>query len=224
MPPLGRDGGGAASQILNLTEKQSFSAHRAAKPTYRIPSIIKSRYLRPMERDRESGAVKRCSFDTVNDRQLYLLDLNEPAEIPATYDLCSPNFGCLLVWDASRSNTQEVISVVQPLIDAGCVYFCCWGPSCEWVHDTIDTCDPYLETTAAVIMTTWHEHDPIEEAVWFFLNTMWPDPAFENSFRSSIAVIIGSKDWATTVRTALQQPEKFTKAWLDREDSADSTS
>ncbi len=176
-----------------------------------------------MERGRLTGNVESGSFDSVNDRQLYLLDLHSSDEIPTTFDLGSPHFGCILVWDASRSNTQEVVSVVQPLIDAGCVYFCCWGPSCEWVHDTIDTCDPYFESTGAVIMTTWHERDPLEEALWFFLNTMWPDPAFENSFQSSIAVIIGSKDWATTVRAALQNPETFTNAWLDRDEVTDST-
>ncbi|MBA3351611.1 MAG: hypothetical protein H0U23_04155 [Blastocatellia bacterium] len=153
---------------------------------------------------------------------MYLLDIDSPDNIPNEFDLDSPKFGCLLIWDASRSNTQEVVSVIQPLIDAGCVYFCCWGPSCEWVHDIIDESDPYCETIDAVIMTTWHNLEPLEETIWFFLNSMWPDPAFEDSFNSSIAVIIGSKEWATTVRAALQEPEKFTQAWLRREEAADS--
>jgi len=162
--------------------------------------------------------LEKCAFDDVNERQLFLLDLDDPDAIPENFELGSPYFGCLLVLDATRVDTQELLSVVRPLIDAGCVYFCCWGTSCEWVHDVIDEIDPHHAADPnTVIMTTWHNDEPLKETIWFFLNTMWPDPKFENSFDASIAVIIGSKEWAATVRAALKQPREFSEAWLNDE-------
>ena len=135
-------------------------------------------------------------------------------------DLGSKHFGCLLIWDATSATADDIYRVAEPLIRAGCVYFVCWGPDCEWVHDTIDELDPYFESSKGVIMTTWHNEQPLEETIWFFLNTMWPDAAFENSFEASVAVVIGSNEWASRVRDALYEPRAFTQTWLDREEAA----
>lgn len=149
-----------------------------------------------------------------------MLEASSPDEIPQSLDLGSKHFGCLLVWDATEASADDIHRVAEPLIAAGCVYFVCWGLSCERVHDTIDELDPYFESTGAVVMTTWHDKEPLEETTWFFLNTMWPDPAFETSLKASLAVVIGSDERVTTVRDALDDPRAFTQSWLDREEVA----
>jgi hypothetical protein len=107
-----------------------------------------------------SHEIEKCAFDDVTNRQLFMLELSAPKEVP-TLDLGSPHFCCFLAWDASHSSVEEVSALIDPLIKAGCVYFVCWGPSCEWVHDIIDETHP---NTASVIMTTWHSDESLEEA------------------------------------------------------------
>jgi len=161
-----------------------------------------------------TAVIEKCAFDEENERQLFMLELSTPEELPAHVDLHSPNFGCVLAWNACDTTTEEVAALVEPLIKAGCVYFSCWGPDCERVHDIIDECDPYTES---VIMTTWHEKVPIEEALWYFLNCTWPDDEFRDSFRASIAITVGSREWAATARGAVNDPKTFTQAVSDGE-------
>jgi len=159
--------------------------------------------------------IEKCAFDDVHLRQLFMLELSTPDELPPSVDLGSPHFGCLLVWDASSSTTEDVVALVEPLIEAGCVYFCCWGPECERVHDIIDECDPYSD---AVIMTTWHDNVPIEEAIWYFLNCTWPDDKFQDSFNAGLAISVGSAEWARAARRAVKVPRTFSQEVLDNED------
>ena len=154
------------------------------------------------------------------DRQLFALELSAPNEIVAL-DLGSTHFCCLIAWDASHSTLEEVSSLIDRLRKAGCVYFVCWGPSCEWVHDIVNESDPYSE---GGIMTTWHSNESLEEALWFFLNVTWPDREFEETFGAALGITVGSKEWAAEVRTALLHPRAFSKMVLDNEDTAKSSS
>jgi hypothetical protein len=166
-----------------------------------------------------SHEIEKCAFDDVTNRQLFALDLVKPNGIDIT-DLGSKHFCCLIAWDASQSTVEEVSALVDPLIKAGCVYFVCWGPSCERVHDIIDESDPYED---GVIMTTWHSEESLEETLWFFLNVAWPDKEFEETFGASLAITIGSKDWASEVRIALSDPRAFSKMVLDKEEAVNSS-
>lgn len=166
-----------------------------------------------------SHEIEKCAFDDVTNRQLFAVDLVKPSGIEVT-DLGSKHFCCLIAWDATQSTVEEVSALVDPLIKAGCVYFVSWGPSCEWVHHIIDESDPYDDS---VIMTTWHSEESLEEALWFFLNVTWPDKAFEKTFGASLAITIGSEDWAAAVRAALLDPRAFSKMVLDKEEGVNST-
>lgn len=155
----------------------------------------------------------------MTNRQLFTLELPAPDDLPSI-DLDSPHSCCLIAWDASHCTVEDVAALVDPLIKAGCVYFVCWGPSCEWVHDIIDESDPNSE---GVIMTTWHSEESLEEAIWFFLNVTWPDKEFEETLHASLAIAIGSDKWASEVRTALADPRAFSAMVLDKEETGKSS-
>ena len=144
-----------------------------------------------------------------------MLELSDGSELPRQFAFESTYFACVLCWDATNIAAETVAALVEPLIAAGCVYFVCWGPDCERVHDIIDECDPY---TDAVIMTTWHANVPIKEALWYFLNCTWPDERFEDSFKVGLAITIGSYEWATAARYAVTEPGTFTQVVADDED------
>ena len=58
------------------------------------------------------------------------------------------------------------------LVEGGCLYFVAWGESCEAWHDSVDWA--VLERfdfgdipDDRFVMTTWHENEPLSEALWF---------------------------------------------------------
>ena len=142
-------------------------------------------------------------------RHLFTLELAESVDLPTALDLPSPHFGCMIAWDARGASVDQVSALVDPLIKLGAVYFCVWGPDCERVHDIVDESDPYADT---VIMTTWHDKESLEEALWFFLNSTWPDDHFEQTFRAGLAISVGSSSWADAMRVALRDPKGFSES------------
>ena len=161
-----------------------------------------------------SNRIEKSAFDDVTNRQLFTLELSAPNDI-AIIDVGSPHFCCLIAWDASESSVEDVSALIDPLIKAGCVYFVCWGPSCEWVHDIID--ESTLDTEG-VVMTTWHSDESLEGSLWYFLNVTWPDEEFEETFKASIGITIGSNEWTSEVKAALSNPRGFSKMVLEKEE------
>jgi hypothetical protein len=161
--------------------------------------------------------IESCGHDEVTGRNLFMVELATPTELPSNIRVNSKCFGALIAWDARGVSATDVEVLLRPLIDGGCVYFVCWGPDCERVHDTADECDPYANTNS-VIMTTWHNDESLDDAIWYFLNTMFPDPAFEEDFHSSLAITIGSPSWASAVRAALLDPRAFSARVLATSD------
>ncbi|MEK7342221.1 MAG: hypothetical protein AABZ73_00175 [Pseudomonadota bacterium] len=62
--------------------------------------------------------------------------------------------------------------VASWLLESGCLYFIAWGIDCEAWHDTVDW--RHLEAfdfgdipDDRFVMTTWHDKEPLSEALWF---------------------------------------------------------
>jgi hypothetical protein len=109
----------------------------------------------------------------------------------------SPHFGLLLAADARSLDADRIGLVAESLLNKGLAYLCAWGPDCERVHDIFDEMivevDP--EQNKGVILTTWHSKEPLEEALWFFVNSAFPNEAYEDSCNAWIAAPIGFPEW-----------------------------
>ncbi|MCJ8159400.1 hypothetical protein [Sphingomonas sp. LaA6.9] len=62
--------------------------------------------------------------------------------------------------------------VASWLVESGCLYFIAWGVACEAWHDTVDW--TVLEAfdfgdipDDRFVMTTWHDKEPLPDALWF---------------------------------------------------------
>ena len=86
------------------------------------------------------ASIRRIGIDDVSERALVLLDADSAADVPTHIVAGSKHFVSLIAWDASAADAADVARLARILLDAGCVYFCCWGSSCERVHDLIDAC------------------------------------------------------------------------------------
>ena len=168
--------------------------------------------------------------DEATGRALYFLQVADPRDLPQNLAV-GPHFVCLLAWDSEFESVEEISRVAEILLDAGCVYFCTWGSGCERVHDVIDEVIVEREVDGGFspapdddrcILTTWHDREPLEQALWTLLNCSHPDEGYEQSCRSVVAIMIGSDpSWAATTRDALSHPEAFSERILDAEETDD---
>ncbi|NIZ90412.1 DUF7684 family protein [Kineococcus rubinsiae] len=92
------------------------------------------------------------------------------------------DFGLLLVCDARLESVEDISALSRASLLAGMHWFSSWGPDCERVHDIVDADIVGFviegeDRAAAVgqpapacdlVMTTWHDDEPLSEAVEFF--------------------------------------------------------
>ena len=116
----------------------------------------------------------------------------------------------LIAADSRAVDTQIVSAAAEHLFAAGLTYVCVWGPDCERVHDIFD--EVYVGDGTSEpehsFMSTWHDHEPLDEALWDLLYCAIPDDADRPS-TSFVAVTIGSADWSASVERALADPSAF---------------
>jgi len=153
----------------------------------------------------------RVAFDPCTERELFVLEVPDAGNLP-TFCLPSARFVCLIIWDADKASDQNLAQVANWLLSHGAVYVCCWGESCERVHDAVDTADISRNPSCdPVVMTTCHDKEPLAEAVYYALNTAWPDEGYADGCESVVAVCIAKHDAAQTVRAAFTDPRGFSE-------------
>lgn len=77
----------------------------------------------------------------------------------------------ILIADAACT-TERRREVAEWLVRNRCLYFIAWGVDCVKWHDEVDFAnlrqwDPEEVPDEAHVMTTWHENEPLSEALWF---------------------------------------------------------
>ena len=71
----------------------------------------------------------------------------------------------LMLWADRPASVEEMTAVCPKRVGRGCRSAVCGGIACEDWHDAFD--DASLE--GPLVMTTWHEGEPIEDVVEYFL-------------------------------------------------------
>ncbi|MEA2239356.1 MAG: hypothetical protein QOC81_4080 [Thermoanaerobaculia bacterium] len=132
--------------------------------------------------------------------------------------LAGQHFVLFLAWDASAIADEAIFAFARQLIRVGLSYVVAWGPDCERVHDIFDDADilenpeSNVAETETVIISTWHNSDSLEEALWFAMHSAYPAPPYEPTTISTVAVVIGNKHWAHAVQTYLADLSKLNAA------------
>jgi hypothetical protein len=113
-----------------------------------------------------------------------------------------------LAMDARPMSINEISNIANWALDQGSVYLCAWGPDCERVHDIIDEVIANRnlgETDEDVIMTTWHEDEALDEALWFAVNSAYPAGAYEGTCETLLAIAVGNQDWGRQIAKMLSE-------------------
>jgi hypothetical protein len=154
------------------------------------------------------------------DRDVFSISLDCLPSLPHSLNLPSPNFAMLLACDATRISDAEIQSFADLLINNGIAYLCTWGPDCERVHDLMDIAIVQREIKEEIkypIMTTWHNDESLDDALWFMLEVAYPDETYENSCGSSLVVSVANPEWDIHLRERLMNLQKFYKDVLKEE-------
>jgi hypothetical protein len=120
--------------------------------------------------------------------------------------------------DARNVSTDTIARVAKRLLVSGLIYVCVWGPGCKRVHDIFDDVhagDGSIEPSFT-LMSTWHNDEPLEEALWFFIQCAFPLDT-EIATTSYLAITVGSSDWAASVHHALSDLAAFNARMVDDE-------
>lgn len=152
--------------------------------------------------------IERIGSDGTQERALYLARLGDVGEWPA--DLAEPgaHFVVFLAMDARPVREAAILRLAGALLEQGAAYVCTWGPDCERVHDLFDVAvgERFPDEDAALVMTTWHADDDLDQALWFAMFSACPDDEFIETCGSLVAIVVGNDEWAEHVRRRLADP------------------
>ena len=135
-------------------------------------------------------------------RDVYLCSSESIESLLGQITTTSRHFGLLLALDARSIEADQIGQIAETLLVKDLAYLCAWGPDCERVHDIFDevALSGNLEQNESVVLTTWHTDEPLEETLWFFVNSAFPDDEYEGTCNEWIIALIGHPEWEHIVR------------------------
>jgi hypothetical protein len=158
-------------------------------------------------------------------RGLYISALASLDDWPSAIAKPEPYFVLFLALDATRVPDSAIRGFADKIAVQGVAYVCTWGPACSRVHDIFDFAlyvdNEELRRDAdehdSTIMTSWHEDEGLDEALYFAVFDAHPDDRYFDRCRSLLAVVVDSPSWASEVRHRLENPAALSEDVLARE-------
>jgi hypothetical protein len=97
----------------------------------------------------------------------------EPGNGLKPYDGARPFRAVVVVEEAVSPEWRAAAS--KWLVDSDCLYMMAWGQECSLWDDSVDLANIAAFNFGEIperhfVMTTWHEHEPLEEVFWFAKN------------------------------------------------------
>jgi hypothetical protein len=149
------------------------------------------------------NSVSALQDNAENGRTFHVMRVERLVELSKPLAVDSSGFVLFLALDARALSNEEIRSTARCLLDMGCAYLSVWGPDCERVHDQFDLERDPNEQRDYTVMTTWHDKDPIEKALWFSLTCAWPADGMLSAYQHWVGVSVGSNEWEQRIREAI---------------------
>jgi hypothetical protein len=155
----------------------------------------------------QSLQIQSVGRSELCEREFYFLSLPDFSSLPDSISLPGSHLVVFVAANASDIDVSALSYFSRKLLQAGCVYFCAWGPDCGRVHDVFDENCFQIEP---VIMTTWHAEDSLDEVLWFFVTNAHPDFEY-GGVKSGLAISIGNSEWDEQIRRRLADIDSLKK-------------
>jgi hypothetical protein len=162
----------------------------------------------------------RLVGETRDRRQLYLAGLTKLDDWPTQLEEPARPFVVFTAVDAKPLTYDELLQFARQLLDQGCVYACSWGPEALRLHNAFDDAainaqlagQPYVDKDA-VVMTTSHEDESLDDALWFAVFTAYP--AYDEV---AAVLVISEPRWAGEIESRLADAEQWSARLLEAEE------
>lgn len=139
-----------------------------------------------------SPAIHSLGSARAAGREVFTLQLGDLKDFPSRLGLPCARFVLLIAADFSTTGADRY-AIAERILDAGCVYFCAWGPGCELMHDLADEAFVIRQAASSdggAVMTTSHADESLAEAVEFALRSAEPDGAFSDACEAIVLVAV----------------------------------
>ncbi len=152
------------------------------------------------------------SLETLETKIFYCMPLARVEHWPSRPALPSNHFVLFLACDARGLTDTQIKALARKTLDQGLTGLCAWGPDCERVHDIFDRVmiDEHWDGKGeTVIMTTWHDDESLEKALWFFVYCATPAEASKVDCRAWVAASVGNPGWSEKIHGLLAEPARL---------------
>ncbi len=170
------------------------------------------------------AAVEKFGRHDITRRVMHLLEIDSLDDWPEEIRFPkSPQFVLFLACDATDVEDDELQAFARKAIDQGMVYLSTWGPGAERVHDIFDEVDGDRNPDSnadSVVLSEWHEDEPLAEALRFAVATASPAHDYEKTCKATLCVSVGNPDWAEQIRGWLDEPDTL-EAAIEEEDEGE---
>jgi hypothetical protein len=162
--------------------------------------------------------------ETRDRRQLYLAQLTRLEDWPTELEEPAKPFVVFTAFDAKHLTDDKLLRFARQLLGQGCVYACSWGPEALRLHNAFDDAainaelagQPYVDEDD-VVMTTSHEDESLDDALWFAVFTAYP------AYDEVAAVLaISEPTWACEIESRLADAEQWSARLLEAEEESGS--
>lgn len=101
-------------------------------------------------------------------------------------------FALLVLGDATGIPVDSLSALAEASMERGIYWLSAWGPDCGRVHDIFDEVAVGDGTTESVeVITTWHDDEPLGEALSFFWHSARP---YEGQERGPLMLVLAVAD------------------------------
>lgn len=129
----------------------------------------------------------------------------------------SPNAILLVAANFESISRKELADSASELIASGTAYFCAWGEGCAKAETIWDTAAARADSKKSFgyhSVTTSHEYETLEEAVWYALNCAFVDDHIIESC-SVVLISIDHPEWQNTIDNIREDPAGFNERSLE---------
>jgi hypothetical protein len=152
------------------------------------------------------------------ERLLYVARVSDLENWPPTLEESIGPFVGFIAIDTSGLPDDRLRAFAVDLLAKGCVYMCAWGPDASRIEVVFDLVaveaelagKPYVDD---VLMTTSHEEESLDDALWFAVFTAFPP---EGEARAVLAVCDGA--WSDEIESRFADSQRWNAEVLKAEE------
>lgn len=116
----------------------------------------------------------------------------------ATVEEPGDGFALFVACDAMELSAEQIEEFASYCIDRGLFWVSTWGADCERVHDIFDRVDIAQDAQPGIVMSAWHDDEPLDEALHLFWDAFPAEGKVGGPAR--IGISVGSHEWIEEMR------------------------